>query len=195
MPTPVFDGDVYEDGQQFKDDHKLLVRFYMRTIKHEFNTQREGRPIFVEVPYIEILTPGSRDTLVTEATEQYQQRFRKQWENFLARESAPMEGTPLSEVPWMSRSQVAELQALNVLTIEQLINLPDALSQRIMGFSQLKERVKRFLDASMGESVTGKLDMQIAELKELNAKQSEQITNLTARLEELMKPKVTAKAA
>jgi FtsZ-binding cell division protein ZapB len=188
----VFEGNIYEDGQQFKDDDKLLVRFFMRTIEHKFNSQREGRPMFVEIPYIEILTPGSRDTLVTEATEHYQNRFRRQWENFKAREEAPMEGTPLAEVPWMSRSQVAELGALNIKTIEQLINIPDSLSQRIMGFSQLRERMQRFLAASQGESVTGKLDMEIAELKLRNTELTEKVQNLMARLEELMKPKAKA---
>lgn len=194
MSTPVYEGDVYEDGQQYKDDHKLLVRFFMRTIKHEYNSQMEGRPIFVEIPYIEILTPGSRDTLVTEATETYQHRFRKQWENFMAREEAPMEGTPLAEVPWMSRSQVAELGALNIKTIEQLINLPDAHSQKIMGFSMLKEKTQRFLAASRGESVTGKLDKQIEDLMAKNAQQTQQIASLTGQINELLKAQKAVKA-
>lgn len=89
----------------------------------------------------------------------------------------------------MSRSQVAEFNAMNIKTIEQLIGMSDALSQKIMGFSMLKQRMERFLAASKGESVTGKLDLQIADLTAQNTKLTEQVAGLTARLEELMKPK------
>lgn len=187
MPTPTFDGDVYQDGQQFKDDAKLAVRFYMRAIHHEFNSLAEGRPVYIEVPYVEILTPGSRDTLVTEATEQYQKRFAAQWRNFIAREEAPMEGTPLAEIPWMSKSQVAELAAINVKTIEQLIAMPDVLANKIMGMATIRMRAQRFLEAAKGEGEIGKMEQEINDLKFQNSQLVESIAAMKAQLNELTK--------
>jgi hypothetical protein len=189
MATPVYEGDVYEDGEQFKHDDKLRAIFFMRAIKHEFNSKIAGRNVYIDVPYVEILTPGSRDTLVTEATEQYRRRFPKQWAAFEARQEAPMEGTPLSEIPWLGRSQVAELNFMNVKTVEQLINMPDNLGQGIMGFQQLKDRAKRFMDAAAGEAVTAKLDAKIEEQSMLIDKLQQQVANLLAD-----KAKATAKA-
>lgn len=185
--TQVYDGDVYEDGQQFKDDHKLIAIFHMRPIKNDYESQIQGRPVFIEVPYIEVLTPGSRDTLVTEATPVYQRRFAKQWEAFKAKQEAPMEGTPLAEVPWLTRAQVAELNAMNVKTIEQLLNMPDSLAQKVMGIHMLKDKANRFLQAAAGEAVTGKLDAKIAE-------QQAQIDKLLATVDSLTKQLAAKKA-
>ena len=188
MGTAVYEGDVYEDGEQFKHDDKLRAIFFMRAIKHDFNSKIAGRNIYVDVPYVEILTPGSRDTLVTEATEHYQRRFPKQWAAFEARQEAPMEGTPLAEVPWLGRSQVAELNFMNVKTVEQLLNMPDNLGQGVMGFQQLKERAKRFMDAAAGEAVTAKLDAQIEA-------QNLQIEKLQKQIADMMAEQKAQKAA
>lgn len=186
MPTATYDSDVYEDGQQFKDDKNLMVRFFMQPIKHEVKSQEEGRPIFIEIPYIEVITPGSRDNLVTEATENYQNRFRRQWENFKLRQENPLEGTILSEVPWLTVSQVAELNALNIKTVEQLVNLPDSLAQKVMGSHQLRQRAQRFLDAAKGEATNTKLEAQLAERDATIASQGQMLEKLQAQMAELM---------
>lgn len=179
MPTEIFEGNVYEDGQQFQDDKRLMVRFFMKAIKSEFRSEQEGRPIFVDIAYIEVITPGSRDTLVTEATPHYQQRFSVQWANFKARVENPVTGTPLKEVPWLTVSQVAELNSLNVLTVEQLVALPDALAQRVMGSFQLREKAQRFLDAAAGEAIYTK---QEADLRA----RDEQIAALSTKLDDAL---------
>lgn len=189
MPTATYDSDVYEDGQQFKDDKNLMVRFFMQPIKHEVKSQEEGRPIFIEIPYIEVITPGSRDNLVTEATENYQNRFRRQWENFKLRQENPLEGTILSEVPWLTVSQVAELNALNIKTVEQLVNLPDSLAQKVMGSHQLRQRAQRFLDAAKGEATNTKLEAQLAERDATIASQGQMLKQLQAQMEQLMADK------
>src|SRR4030095_14232801 len=127
MATPVYEGEVYEDGQQFKDDDKLIVRFEMRAIKHKYETIQQGRPIYIDMPYSTVITPGSRDNLVTEATEHYQRRFAKQWAMFQLREKQQESGTPLDEIPWLTKSQIAELKAVNIFTVEHLVNMSDVL--------------------------------------------------------------------
>lgn len=186
MSTATYDSDVYEDGQQFKDDAKLMVKFHMEAIRDNFRSEQEGRAIFIEVPYITIITPGSKDNLVTEATEHYQNRFRRQWENFKARIEDPLSGTPLSEVPWMTVGQVAELNAMNVKTVEQLVDMPDNLAQRIMGAHQLRQRAQRFLDAAKGEAVHTQLEQKLQERDDKIREQGEQIKAMQAQLEKLL---------
>ena len=167
MSTATYEGDVYEDGQQYKDDKNLMVKFEMRAIKHEFRSTQEGRPVFVDIPYVSIIVPGSRDILVAEATEHYQQRFAQQWQNFLAREKQAESGTPLAEVPWLTKSQVAEMNAINIKTVEHLVNLPDTVAMKVMGYHELKRRAQRFLDAAAGEAPMLKME---AELKQRDSK-------------------------
>ena len=38
-----FEGDkTYEDGKQYSDDDKLLVKFEVRAVKNEFETEQAG---------------------------------------------------------------------------------------------------------------------------------------------------------
>lgn len=188
MTTATFEGNIYEDGNQYKDDDKLAVKFEMRAIPLVKESEKEGRPMFKDIPYIYIITPGSRDIMATEATPEYQRRFKKQWENFLAREATPETGTPLAEVPWLSKSQVAEMNANNVRTVEQLANLPDNLSNGVMGYHMLKDRAKRYLEAAAGEAPMLQLE---AKLKERDAKieaQQAQIEELIQQVKLLMPP-------
>lgn len=155
---------TYEDGRNYEDDKKLPVRFSTRAVKNDFESTKQGRPIFQEVEYIEILVPGSRDTMVAPVDEHYKARFRERYERWKAtQDNSRVEGTILSEVPWLSTSQVAELNALNIVTVEQLVDMADANSRGIMGYQQLKERAKRYLAAAAGEAPMLELERKLAE--------------------------------
>lgn len=185
MSTQTYDADVYEDGQQFKDDARLIVMFHMQPIKLELKSTEEGRPIFQDFEYITIITPGSRDTLVTEVTDQYRNRFRKQYENWKARTQDSASGTPLSELPWMTASQVMEFQYFNVKTIEQLVSLPDNIAQKFMGFHEVRARAKRFLEAAAGEAPGLVLEEKLKERDEKLNEQAELIKSMKAQLDKL----------
>lgn len=192
--TPTYEDEVYEDGQQFKDDKRLVVMFWVNAIKNEFETAQQGRPIFNDVEYITIITPGQRDNMVTEVTDVYRNRFRRQYENFKARKDQDVTGTPLSELPWMSASQVAEFNALHVKTVEQLVSLPDAVAMKFMGFHDFKRRAERFLDAAKDAAPDMKLELALKERDEQIAFLSEQVKNLVAKSdakESADKPKMT----
>lgn len=192
MSTQIFDSDIYEDGQQFKDDAKLVVKFEYLPVKNHVKSDEAGRPVFEDVEYITIIVPGQRDTLVTEVTDQYRQRFAKQYSNWKARVSDPMSGTPLSELPWMSVSQVAEFQALNVKTVEQLVGMSDAAAQKFMGYATIKARAQRFLDAAQGAAPDLKLEAALKERDDKIALMEQQMTELMDRVKATEKPKVTA---
>jgi hypothetical protein len=192
MSTQTYDSDIYEDGQQFKDDAKLVVRFEFMPIKNHVKSIEQGRPVFDDVEYITIIIPGQRDNLVTEVTEQYRNRFAKQYENWKSRTEDPTSGTPLKELPWMSVSQVAEFSALNVKTVEQLLGLSDAVAQKFMGFQQLKARAQRFLDAAKDAAPDLKMEAALQARDEQITLLQSQMQDLMKRLQETEKPRVAA---
>ena len=103
MPTAEYDGKVYGDDQQYEDDKKLFVQFFMEAIRDPLASEKEGRPIFKEVPNVRIMVPGSRDVTVTRATPQYQERFARQWERFRKQLDQAETGTPLVRVVFPER--------------------------------------------------------------------------------------------
>jgi len=189
MSTATLDHEMnFQDNQQSESDKKLLVIFYTEAVKNESKTIAAGRPIYDDIDHIKILAPGSRDTFVTEATPEYQMRFAAQWERYKAKQDQHVSGTRLSEIPWMTKSQVAELGAVNCHTAEQLVSMPDNLSQKFMGHHQLKARVQAFLDAAAGAAPALKLQ---AELE----KRDDEIRQLTEAVKALQAAALAKKAA
>jgi hypothetical protein len=175
MSTATIDFEMnFQDNQQSEADKRLYVHFYKDATKNEFKSREAGRPIFDEFDYVKVITPGSRDTIVTRVADgsDYARRFPAAWARYKAGQEQGESGTPLSQLPWMSVGQVAELSAVGCKTVEQLVGMPDVLSQKFMGHHQLKQRAQVYLEASKNAAPALKLqaelekrDLQIAELQ------------------------------
>ncbi|MCA1807636.1 MAG: hypothetical protein LC687_07295, partial [Actinobacteria bacterium] len=143
----------------------------------------EGRPIYAETDYIQIMQPGNKDSIVERpARPADKQRFSKHWAAYESRVGAPtMEGTPLEEWPAISRSQVEELKFFNVHTLEQLVGMSDSNAQGIMGVNLLKERAQKFLEMAEASAAAEQLVAQ----QEENERLQGLIEELSAKVEAL----------
>ena len=169
---------AFNSGQQAGDD-QLLVKFYMHPKKMQQETEQQGRPIFKDTEYIEIRQPGDKDNVRKRpARTRDKDRFPEHYRKFKARESQVVEGTPLSEVPWLTRSQVEELKWMSITTVEHLAILSDANAQKVMGFSLLKKKAQSYMDKAQK-------DAKDADLEKKLAQRDEQIAALTKRLDEM----------
>ncbi len=180
---------TYENGQQYADDEKLLVRFETRAVKHEQKSREAGRPVFYDHDYIQIIIPGSREVSSFPMDEQYEKRFRKRYNEWKASETGQIkiDGTLLSELTWMSKSQIAELNYSNVFTVEQLANIPDVLARSFMGAQQLKDRAKRYLEAAAGEAPLLKMQAELEQRDQKIAALTDQLEKMSAAIEDLKK--------
>ena len=175
MSTGTIDYNMdFQDNQQAEADKRLLVHFFKDAIQNNFKTKEAGRPIFDEFDFVKVMAPGSRDTVVTRVADgsDYARRFPTQWAQYKARQEQSLTGTPLSQVPWLTVGQIAEFNAVNCRTVEQLVGMPDNLSQKFMGHFQIKQRAQVYLDAAKSAAPALKLqaelekrDMEIAELR------------------------------
>jgi len=174
MSTDVLDFAMnFDDNQQAEADRKLLVAFFKDTVKNETKSIAAGRPIFDEIDLIKIITPGSRDSFISDATEQYQHRFKAQWERYKAGQAQAVSGTPLNMLPWLSVGQIAEFNAVGCQTVEQLVGMPDAMSQKFMGHHAIKQKALAYLDAATSAApmlkLQSELDKRDEQIKELQA--------------------------
>jgi hypothetical protein len=170
----------FEDNQQAEADKKLFVVFFKDVVKNEAKSIEAGRPIFDEIDLIKIITPGSRDSFVGDASPTYQERFPQQWARYKAGRSQEMSGTPLNQLPWLGVGQIAEFNAVGCHTVEQLVGMSDSISQKFMGHHAIKQRAAAYLEASKAEAPLLKMqeelkkrDDEIGELREMvNAMQA-----------------------
>ena len=166
------------DSLQSDDDKKLFVVFHRGYEVNEAKSVEAGRPVHDDIDLCTIRVPGQRDSVVHKVDHSLKQRFPRQWAAYQANADQAGSGTILSELPWLTPAQVADLRAVNVRTVEQLADMPDSNAHVMMGFHGLKQRAQAYLDAAKGAAPMLKLQ---AELESRDA----QIAQLQATVAEL----------
>ena len=173
----------FERSNQREMDRSLAVRFEYRPRPDKVATLAEGRPVYKDVLYIDIRSPGDRDPVVRPASPRDIDRFRDHYNAFMNRTKGPSdEGTPLAEWPLATRSMVEELAYFNVKTVEQLRDMSDANAQQFQGMHALRAKARAWLERAKDESEKAVIAEQaatIAELKEALRSVQQQINNIT----------------
>ena len=117
----------YDVSDMDANDKGVYAKFYMFPMEDAKASAEAGRPVFADKEFVEILAAGNQNNIVRRpAGEMDKARFRKQYELFKQGDTEQMVGTPLSEVPWVTRSQVEEFAYRKVRTLEDLANISDA---------------------------------------------------------------------
>lgn len=139
--------------------------FHMEAVENKFETQKQGRPIFNDVPFVKVLIPGDKTSVVDrKVKDEDKVRWSAQWERFQAGQAEAVSGTPIETWPLLNKSQVATMKALNILTIEALAELSDTGLGKIgMGARDLQKRARQHL-SPQAEVVTD-LRSELAEVK------------------------------
>jgi hypothetical protein len=166
-------------------ESNLFVSFYSDAIELKAQSEKEGRPIFKDVPFIRIIVPGDTNNIIERmADENDKQRFPKAWARFQASETEAQEGTPLEQWPQITRSLLKECKYFEIHTVEALAGISDAHIARMgMGFTDLRTKAKAWLQAAQG---TASLTAQAAENEQLR----KMIADLQSQMADLSDKKV-----
>jgi hypothetical protein len=158
-----------------------MPRFYMKPVKNEYESEKQGRDIYADTEYVEIIIPGDKYNIVNERVkDEHRNRWATQYAAFKAGQEAPLEGTPIEEWAPISASQALELKSVHVRTVEQLAGLSDSqLAKAVpMGGFALREKAQGWLK-------------QASDAQPL-AEAMQQINALQAQLDELKRQKEEA---
>lgn len=169
------------------NDANLIAEFYKRAVRNNFKSEREGRPVHEDAVFIKIYTPGDRHSVIDrKATENDKARFLQQWAAFERQGQQVIEGTPLSEWPYLSVSQVADYNGLHIYTVEQLAGLSDAqISKLGHGGREVNRMAQAFLEKAAKSAAAPAAAAEVARLQEELTAKDEQIKELAARLDAL----------
>jgi len=159
---------------RFAGDKSLYVKFYYQPVLDKTKSLAEGRPIYQDKEYVDIIVPGDKGNVVTRPVRPMdRQRWPEIYKAFQENAEQVQIGTPLAVWPGITRSQVEELKYFKVLTVEQLAHMPDSVAQKFMGVNTLRTRAQTFLEASKGmaqndqfNDAISKKDAQISALNE-----------------------------
>lgn len=172
-----------------------IPRFYMEPFKNEAKSAAMGQPVFEEREMVEILIPGDRLTVVSRIVgEEQRRRWPEHYKAFKAGLEAPLDGTPVEQLPGITAARVEELRFAHVRSIETLANLTDAqLAKAVsMGGQTLREQAKRWLEAAAGAAPAEKLAAENAELKATIDQLQKTTADLASRLDAMSAQKANS---
>lgn len=146
-------------------DDALVPMFLTIGVENKLKSEEAGRPIYDDVEVVEIRKPGSRDYSVHPVTEishweedpitrsqtkiTYAERFSRQYRQFKEQATQTKVGTPLAVVPFLTEARRAELRALNIYTVEQLIAVDgQELKNLGPGGRDLKNKASEYVEES-----------------------------------------------
>jgi hypothetical protein len=148
-------------------------------------SKAEGRPIFKDVEVVEIRLAGERNYAPTFPAHEickhingepvtYAQRFAKEYALFSAGKEQVADGTPLSELTFLTEGERATLRRLKVYTAEALASLEGPnlknLGPKAREFkSQAEAYLNRASGASQSVALAAEVEALKAQLAELNA--------------------------
>ena len=155
----------------------LFVQFYTEALEFKAESEKAGRPIFKDVPFVRINVPGDMNNVIErKATKDDEVKFPRAWARYKSEETESVDGTPLEQWPQITRSTLKELKYFEVHTVEHLAGLSDSHLARLgMGFSELRNKAKAWLQAAEG---TADVTAQAAE----NERLKQQMADLQAQI-------------
>lgn len=175
--------------------------FYMGSMEDEAASMTEGRPIYKDVPFVRIFTPGDKDCVIDQpawihpsAQMAHNNRFPEQYRAFKLGQAEQVQGTPVELLPGVTGALVKELAYFNVRTIEQLASVSDGNAQKMGRITQFRQAAQKYLERAAGEAPARRLEEEKAKLQAQLDAQAAQIAALTAAMEQATKPSKQAKA-
>lgn len=198
---------------ELKEDRPAYVRFETRAIEDRNESIKQGHYVTKNVDYALITPPFSRDCVSQEVTVwlktmddnvsagrlpgRWRDNYKAQYEAWKKNEEIPLDGTPIKGWPVLSPAQQENLVSIGVKTVEDLAAINDEGQKRYgIGALELKNKAQAWLKSanSVGKVVqeNATLKTRVSEQEETIKGLSEQLKELSARLDELQPKRKSA---
>ncbi len=189
------------DSDNNRADDALWAEFYDDTVLQTFLSQKEGRPIYHDVVKIKIRIPGNEMTVIDRPMEPGDKiRFPRQWafyENKATEGSHA--GTPLRELPGLTKSVIENLRVAGFHTVEQVCAASDLSMQNLkmaVGMDPLAFRLRcqAFMNAAADQAPLTQMSAELEKRDALIANMQAQLEATNAMLAELAAKKAETAA-
>jgi FtsZ-binding cell division protein ZapB len=184
-----YDGNPADFATPNAGDDKLFVVFYMGILQDQARSEEEGRPIYHDVEWIRIITPGDNTMRIERpVTADERRRFPRQYAAFKngMKDEDQTPGMRLSEWPMVSRAMAEELRGIKIYTVEQVAELRDDVMLRVPGLVSLKKQAQVWLGKTKDSAAAAKTAKQLEDLRAQNESLQEANKKLLERVDALM---------
>ena len=180
-----------------EEDARLHVRFYLEPVEQTARSIKEGRRVFEDTEFIEIMIPGDKLNIIKRQVWDIDKaRFAQQYARFKQGLADQTVGTPLTELIFITAAKVKEYEFFGIKTIEQLAGCADGsdAGQRMMGFASDKQKANAFLAAAKGNAPVNELRAKLEERDNVIEAMQRQMAEMNAKLESRAAPRKVTQA-
>lgn len=188
---------------QYKTKDGSALRIWRDTAQNNFLSEKLGRPMYDDVVYCEVISPGSRDsTPIFEVIREYHpdmqmaaprhgsnyEQFKEYITDFEKNEgsSTNLAGTPILQWSEVNRAMASTLRAANIFTVDALAELPDTkLSVVGPDGRTWREKARAYISAAKDAGYATKLAAELDRTREELRSSNEQILAFASRIEQL----------
>jgi len=167
-----------------QSESRLIATFENLAIRNEAKSKEANRPIYDDAVVCRIRLGGDRlQQPVFMAWEQvpggvedengymvpmtYAEKYKTQYDQFMAGEVQSKSGTPIEALTFLSVGKVKELKSLNIYTAESLAALEGASLKSLgVGGLEWKTKAKAFISSASDNAVVSKLADENAALRQ-----------------------------
>lgn len=168
--------------QQIRRGPQPTVKFETQPVLMEGKSKEAGRPIYEEQEFVRITNPGSKDVWFGKVTDKHKKDYPDHYRLWKETLKNPLVGTPIEQLPFLTKSRAMEYKTMNVHTAEDLAEISDGnLSACGMGTRDERAKAKAYLASAKDTALVTK---QATELEAQNARIADlerQIVELQAR--------------
>ena len=177
------DYDILNNIPQEEMDKNLFVKFYKKAVYNSFRSKQQNKKVYDDIDYISIISPADRTSKVDrQVTDKDKERFSIIWKRYQNNEEARQNGIPIEMLPTLSPSQVENLKAYHVHTVEQLAGLQEPAIKKIHGGRKFVQDAEKYLSAdNVTENLKKELEELKAEIAKLKGKKDEPIDDNSKR--------------
>jgi len=190
--------------QIYQGPDGTALRFFERPTKNNFQSEKNGRPIFDTSLLVEVMVPGSRESTpefevertyceeagkdaagnrLVERSPKYVQ-YQPQVEAYKAQNGVGLaSGTPISQWPNIDTGTAATLKAAGIHTVEMLAGVQDThLPNLGMGGRVLRDQANAFINSRQFGIPSMQMGADLAKLREENVRLQNENNSLNERL-------------
>jgi hypothetical protein len=176
-------------GQPLPNCPPVAVSFGFHPVLDGKNSKGAGRQIYKDVEFVKIAVPGDRNSLYFQPAENsHRNRFPRAHAAFKARESTPLQGTPIEQWAPITRSLALNLKTAHIDTVEALAAVHDGNIDRIgANGRELREKARAWLADAQSGAASQQLAAEKQALQDQLKAQKAQMDAMEAQMAELLR--------
>lgn len=168
-----------------EDYRNVPVKFFYRDVKQNFESKKQGKPIWKTCEFISIMKPGnSKDIMEREVSELDKERWGKLYDAWKNREEQIQSGTRIEVLPGIEQNKIELCKRFNIYTLEQLTNIDEEGVENLGdGARDLIRDAKKYIQ---GSTAVNEMQKEVDAIKIENKKLIDENKELKERIDDLI---------